>query len=323
MLYAGRVLDLSRALVIANPVAGGGRVGRRWTEVCRELRAVLGADLDIARTERPDDARRLAKEAVWAAREIVLSLGGDGTHSEVAAGLLLPHPARGSVVMGALHAGTGGDFSRMLSSRGALVDQAERLLRARPATIDLARATFTDELGERRERVFLNECSAGLSGLVCALVGRSTRRLGGRATYFVNSLRARLSVQPCPMTVAIDGQTVAELVAHTAMISNGQHAGGGMHFAPEARMDDGLLDLTLFEAQSLPRMVGIAPKLYTGRIADCPGIHTFRGVHVTVEAQRELIVEADGDVVGRTPLSAIALPGALRMLDVRPEVLCP
>lgn len=316
------MVDLANAVVIANPAAAGGRVGRRWQRIEGLVRGILG-QVDIRRTEGPGHARSLAREALWAGRDVLLSLGGDGTHGEVIAGVVRDRPSPGQVTVGVLPVGTGGDFRRMIRGSGDLEEQARRLLVDDPHPIDVGLLSYRTRLGEPAERIFLNEASLGVSGRVCERVNASRKPLGGRVAYFLASLGALATYRPSRVRLVLDGQELGEFRLGTVMIANGRYAGGGMCFAPDARLDDGLLDVTVVHRASWPRMVALAPTLYWGDVRRARGVSCFRGFHLRVEAVREgtLTVEADGEPLGHPPVEASVMPGAIRMIGVRPDVL--
>jgi len=316
------MLDLSNAVIIANPAAAGGRVGRHWDRIVACLRDVLG-EVPVWRTEHRGHARILAREALWHGKEILLSLGGDGTHSEVVSGVVRDRPRPGTITVGVLPVGTGGDFRRMIEGSGNLREQAERILTDPPREIDVGVLNYTTPEGDRGERIFLNEASLGLSGRVCEYVNGSQKRFGGGITYFAATVRALQTYRPSHVRIAVDGQDLGEFPLGTILIANGQFAGGGMHFAPSAILDDGMLDVTVLHRGGTLQMLRLAPDLYRGSIEGARHVSCFRGIHVAVtEVTRgTLVVEADGEPIGTTPIEATVLGGALRMIGVRGDVL--
>jgi diacylglycerol kinase family enzyme len=142
-------------------------------------------------------------------------------------------------------------------------------------------------------------------------------------TYFVATLRALQTYKPAHVRIAVDGQDLGEFPLGTILIANGQYAGGGMHFAPDAILNDGMLDVTVLHRGTTLQMLRLAPRLYLGGIRHANRVSTFRGIHVAVtEVTRgTLAVEADGEPIGTTPIEATVLGGQLRMIGVRPDVL--
>lgn len=318
-------IDPDQTLVIANPAAAGGMVGRRWDSICGLLRGILGP-VEIRRTERRGHATALAREALWGGCELVLSLGGDGTHGEVAAGLLRDGPAPDSVTLGILPVGSGGDFRRMLYGSNRLEDHARRLVTAEAHPIDVGVVRCVDPGGGPVRRTFLNEVSVGTSGLVCRHVNASRKRLGGRMSYFVNSLRALAEYEKVPMTITLDGVPAGEFLPTMVMIGNGRYAGAGMQLTPEARLADGMLDVTVMQDNGYLDGALSAPHLYLGTLVRSGRARHLRGHKIRVECPLDEvpaapIVEADGDPIGTLPLESTVIFEALRVLGVRPDLL--
>lgn len=304
--------------LIANPAAGGGRVGREWETIRDTLRSVF-PDLQLVRTTATGHATELAVRAIDDEQHTeLLSLGGDGTHSEVAAGIAASKAAPGTIAFGALHGGTGGDFSRLLG-RGELLDQALRLRDGPRAAIDLGRVRW-----DGGERVFLNEVSFGMSAAVCANVNNSGKRLGGKATFLIQTLRTLATYRPQPVEITVDGETFTPGPIQTALFCNGRWAGGGMQFAPNALLDDAALDLTVIRDPSTLRALRSAPALYNGRLLDQPHVSGHRGAEFAIRSLGEpLWIEADGEVLGHTPATIEVMPAALVLLGAPLTALGP
>ena len=314
-------IEPTRTLIIANPAANGGRVGKLWPEISEMLaRELPGVPVEMTRA--PGHARELARRAVWSDKRTILSLGGDGTHSEVVSGVVRVRPEPGSVTVGILPFGTGGDFRRMLHGSRELGDHARLLHSATPQAIDVGMIACASST-ETSEHLFLNEASVGISGTVCERVNASRKVLGGSATYLVATLGSLPRFTPPTVRLTVDGQEVGVYPITTIMLSNGQFAGAGMHFAPSARLADGMLDITVLRNEGLPKLLASMPALYRGELADRPVGQTFRGFTASIELVHGVspLVEADGEVIGTLPIQASVLPGAIQILGMRPDVL--
>jgi YegS/Rv2252/BmrU family lipid kinase len=304
-------------LLIANPSAAGGRIGREFHTITSQLRTVFPG-LETTLTAGVGDGAPIAAQAARDGHTQVLSLGGDGTHSEIAAGLASTDL---DVQLGILHGGTGGDFSRLLG-RGTLVEQARRLADGPAGLIDLIEVAWTDPSGASKSRIALNEVSLGMAGEVCARVNQSSKRLGGTATFLMQTLRVLLSYRPQPIQVTIDDEVFEPGRIKTVLVCNGQWAGGGMHFAPNARLADGLLDLVIIlDAPTVPA-IRMMPDLYNGRIVGHPLVQHRQGRQIAVKSLgKPLMVEADGEVLHTTPLTLSVMPSRLPMMGIPPAHL--
>ena len=307
-------------LVIANPQSRSGRTGRTWPETERRLRAVLGA-VDVVLTERPGHAASLARQAAERGVRTILAGGGDGTVSEVAAGVLSSGFAA-DVAIGLLPLGSGGDLMRSLEIPRSLAGACEVIARGRIRRIDAGRVRHLDRSGQRTEGWFVNEASIGVSADVVQQVARMSKRFGGEVAFAAGAVRSIARLQPALTRVTVDGKQVYEGETTLVAACNGRCFGGGMQIAPDARLDDGWLDVVVGPA--FPRLALVArllPRLYAGTHLDHPDIDCHRGRSVEIEPLGDgapAPVEADGEWLGRLPLKVDVVPGALRVLAPEP-----
>jgi YegS/Rv2252/BmrU family lipid kinase len=305
-----------RILAIVNPCSRGGATGRRWPEIEARLREALGA-IEVERTRGPRDAERLAREGVRAGVELVIAAGGDGTASEVAAGLLGADLAR-YAELALLPLGTGGDLGRGLGLPRDLGQAIERIARGKARRVDAGRAVFCDAEGRPATAHFLNIASLGVSGLVTELVNRAPKALGGRVSFLLGTLRALARWRAAPVRLQIDGETVHEGPLDLAAVANGCFFGGGMQVAPEARFDDGRFDVVWIRGTPKARLVRKLPLLYRGAHVALPEVAHRRGVRVEAWplGPEPVRIEIDGEPLGRLPAAFELLPGAITLRGV-------
>ncbi len=305
-------------ILIANPAAGAGRVRKQWTQILATLRPIF-PDLEAVHTRHIGHGKELAQEAIANGHRQLISLGGDGTHSEVASGIYASGLGT-EVALGVLHGGTGGDFCRMMG-KGSLAERALRLREVPAAPIDLGMVSWEQGQGHP-SRVFLNVCSIGMGAAVCERVNNSKKRFGGTVTFFTQSLRVLVSYKAQPVVVTIDGREIRPGPTQTIQVCNGKWAGGGMKFAPEALLNDGLFDVAVIgETKPLDSM-RFVPKLYNGRIMSAAHVHGGRGAEVRIKSLGSpLLIEADGEVVGTTEAVFNVIPGALSLMGAPAQAL--
>ena len=288
----------ARALAIVNPAAGNGR-GRRLSATLEASFAAAGLACDVVTTAGPGDATALARRAVLDGRRVIIAAGGDGTANEVANGM-----AGADAALGLFPLGSGNDFARALGYPRRSADLPAFLAAARERAIDV---------GEVNGRLFLNATGVGIDGHVAARVEASARVVGRTAGYFVGSLASIVLYRPQPMRVTLDG-AVVEGRYLIVVASNGTHFGGGMHVAPNALLDDGLLDVTL--GGDLGRIASVVAlvRLYRGTHVNGTTITTRRARELRIELERALPIEHDGEVGHASELTIRIRPRALRVL---------
>lgn len=308
-----------RIVAIVNPAAGGGKALRRWAEVEPGLRE-RWPGLRIDHTEHPGHATELARRALEEGVDVVVSVGGDGTANEVLCGFVDDEGQNRfpQAELGLLGGGTGGDFLRLLGSPpwSAQLDALEQPGR----TIDYGAMRYVDHQGRTRVRPFLNAASAGLTGSVVSSVLRSSRLsrrlLGPKGIYAWNSVRAIISHRNQPVELRVDHGPPQRLALALAAITNGQFFGGGMWIAPMAAIDDGRLELLYTGDISTLRLLGVFPKIFSGRHVDHPAVRAQGARHVSLRPQHEgevVLVELDGEQPGRLPAELWVVPGGLRV----------
>ncbi len=314
------MIDPERTLVIANPAAGGGFVRKNWSSLEGRIRSVLGP-VHCVTTAGPRDATAIAASAVRDRVTTVISYGGDGTHGEVVDGLMQAPPSE-RPALGVLHAGTGGDFRRMLVGGHDLEAGCRAIASSEPLPIDVGHVEYVTAGGGTAGRFFVNLASVGISGLIDRLVDRSGKRLGGTVSFALATFRAQATFRPPRLRVDVDGVTRAEIRAHVVCIANGRFAGGGMMFAPEAKLSDGLFEVVAIESAELTRMLPMFAGLYSGRHLRSRLVRTWRGREVRVAPldEGDAFMDVDGEAPGRAPATFRVHELALRVHGVRREV---
>jgi diacylglycerol kinase (ATP) len=311
-----------RSLVVLNPASRGGAVQSRFAGIEKKLRAALGP-VEIERTRGPRDAERIAREAVRAGVERILVAGGDGTMSEVVTGLLSAGLG-GYAKVAPLALGTGGDLLRSFGATRHVDAAIERIVGGKTRCVDAGRVCFRDIEGRARTSYFLNVASLGVSGLVTKLVNEAPKVLGGRLSFLLATLRALARYRPPRVALEIDGKPFFEGPLTLATAANGRFFGGGMQVAPEARPDDGLLDVVIVSGLTKPELLRRLPRLYRGTHLGLPGV-SFAKCHRLDAAllpdtagQESVFTEVDGEPLGVLPASYEVLPGAVTLLGVDP-----
>ncbi|UCH28130.1 MAG: YegS/Rv2252/BmrU family lipid kinase [Myxococcales bacterium] len=314
------MFDPNKTIVIANPMARHGFVGENWPELSARIRDALGP-VELQLTESRGDGLRMGKEALARGARTVISFGGDGTHSEVVDGIMQSELNK-EVTMGILHAGTGGDFRRMIPGAEEL-DSACAVIREKPAVpIDIGWVQYVHDEGHTEGRFFLNITSMGMGGLVDRHVAASKSKSSGKAKYFKAVLRANMQYKPARIRLRIDGKDEGEYDISNICVCNGRWAGGSMMFAPEARLSDGMFDVILFRATSTLRGLPVMAGLYKGTHVRSPLVSTYRGRHIEVEVLKNTAwMDIDGEAPGVGPAEFRLHERALRVIGIGAEFI--
>jgi diacylglycerol kinase (ATP) len=295
---------------LVNPASANGSTGRHWPSLHEEAHAV-GLDGEARLSARPGHLAELAEEAARGGAAMLVVVGGDGSVHEVVNGLMRSDRA-GEVELAVLARGTGKDFARSLripSKPGAALATARD---GRVRAIDVGRARFTASDGSRTEAYFANFAGAGISGAIARRANASSKAMGGRMSFFVATITVFFRWRSVEMTAQVDDERRAGRMFEV-LAMNGDYTAGGMWAAPDARPDDGRLDVVLIGDVTKADFVRTFPKIYRGRHLSHPKIELLRGATVRVESKHPLPVVLDGEQPGTTPAEFDLLPGALRV----------
>lgn len=304
----------SQTLVILNPESAAGVTGQRRREILHKVESVLGW-VDLEATSAPEDATRLARAAVERGVARILVAGGDGTTSEIVSGILEAQtPALGRPTLGLLPLGSGWDLARSLALPRDFDAALDVIARGDRRRIDAGRVEYRDVLGRPRSRFFVNEASTGLSGATVRIVGTLAKRLGPRLGFVAGAVAAIASHRPVDVAVEIDGVQIYEGPISMVVAANGCYFGAGMRVAPNARVDDGLLEIALVRGLSVSRLLANLPAFYLGRHGRHPSVsfHAARTLQI-LPKEGSAPIDLDGEAVGALPMRAEVLPGALEV----------
>ena len=303
---------MQRPVVIVNPRSGGGLSSRRWAALVGPITDGLGP-VDTRFTEAKGDGRRIAHEEAAAGRRLVVAMGGDGTISEVADGILA---AGGTSELGIIPRGTGGDFCRTLDLRRD-PGEASRRIRDTPARlVDAGRVSFVADDGSPAERHFVNVVSFGFSSDVARRANTSSKRLGGRVAFLSATVRSLVSYDNAAVLISVDDQPERRMNVLLAAVGNGRFFGGGMRICPEALLDDGWLDLVIVGDLGRVGVMANIHRIYSGMhltMKEVQGARLRRLRVAPADREAKIPLEVDGETPGHLPASFELLPGALRV----------
>ena len=292
--------------LIHNPVAGPRDLIEQLKEVVAYLEA-QGWNVTMRHTLGAGDATTYAREAVANHFDMAIAVGGDGTFGEVATGL-----AYSNVTLGLIPVGTGNAWAHMLNlptwspiNRTALLDAARVLVQGKVRRIDL---------GKAGNRYFALYSGIGLDAALAHQVEphREIRRSLGNLTYLIAAVTLGLSLRGTRITIIIDGQVTRQRVL--LLLVTNVPVYGPIYFAPQAKLDDGMLDVYLFKGENALDILSHAIKMTVGDQANDPRIETYRAKKIEIYGDKHLPVQLDGDPAGQTPITITVEPKALSVI---------
>ena len=289
---------MTDAVIVTNPAAGAG--GRGLVEARRRLEA-RGFRVVVEETVVTGDGERLARAAAEGGADVVIAHGGDGTVMDVAAGLVgtgLP--------LGLLPGGTGNVLAGNLGISRSFVAAAETIAAGATRIIDLGRLTTA-----AGSRYFAVNCAAGFAAELMAETEQHHKRRFGVAAYVARAMVMATHLVRAATRVEVDG-AVYEGRAATVLVANcGQIVPRVLPLAGDIAPDDGLLDVAVLDVGSYAAAMRLVWRLLQRRPDADAGITFHRGRRVTISSEPVWPVEADGEPLGATPLTAELLPHSL------------
>ncbi len=302
---------MKKTLAVVNPASSNGRTAQRWPDLRPLLEEVVGP-VDEVFTTAPGEAEALTARGLADGYEAIASVGGDGTHSEVVNGFF--HQSRDDApCFIPISSGTGGDFRKTFGVDKGPEAAIAHLGQGVPRRIDAGEYTFIDKEGLLARRYFLNILSLGLGGMVDEKVNTTSKALGGKASFFLGSLRALMAYRNVRIRLTLDNGEILERRTVTTALANGRFFGGGMMIAPDADPADGLLDVVIIGDLSKTEMARLSGKIYKGAHLAHPAVEVHRARRVRVESEDEALLDVDGEPLGRCPIDVKVLPGALKV----------
>ncbi len=297
-----------RGLVVANPNAAAGGVGKRWSNHVRDVHACFGV-YETAFTDAAGHATELVRKAIADGFERIIAVGGDGTVNEVVNGFVDAASNVAKAELGIFPLGTGGDFARSIGMRDIAPAEIAKSLSSR--AIDLGQVR-----GGGQTRHFINIASLGSSARVVDKVNATSKRFGAKASFIAGTLKGMAAHKNQRVRLRIDDSFEEEMLVNTIAIANGRFFGGGMMIAPEARLDDGQLEVVVLGDIGVGFFVRHSSKVYAGTHTSLPEVRVLRGAHVVVTpvSSGESLVECDGESAGKVPVDVDVLPRCLNVV---------
>ncbi|MCD8208380.1 MAG: diacylglycerol kinase family lipid kinase [Bacteroidales bacterium] len=349
------MLELSEKwIAVVNPKSGSGKTGHLW-ERAKSLMAAQGVDFEIRVTERVLHAVELVRSAAEEGFRRFIAVGGDGTVNEVLGGIMAFVERSGRAleefVLAAIPIGSGNDWVRSHNVPMDVDGTVELLAAGSFALQDVFKAEAGSAASAGSEvrsgeseavasavRYMANIGGIGYDSNICDTVN-GWKEEGRRGSLYVKSLIYNfLRYKGTAVEVECDGEVVHSGATFTIAFGNGRYCGGGLVQVPEARFDDGLIDVTIVPSYSKLRILSVLPKFFAGRILEIRGVIARKArsivvrplglgaLHGSASAQgpalpsrRSLpdipeVIEIDGEILGRLPLRLSVCPGRLRVL---------
>ncbi|BCJ85147.1 diacylglycerol/lipid kinase family protein [Effusibacillus dendaii] len=289
-----------KALLIVNGQAGKGKTRTRWIRLEGYLQT-FGIHYDVHFTTRPKAAIEVVKHAAANQYTHVIAVGGDGTVNEVVNGI-----AGQNIVFGVLPTGTGNDFARMLQI------PVDPFLAVKKIGTEVHRPV---DLLQLNGGYVAGAVGIGLDGAVAEDINRvSWKKRMGTFGYVLSMLKLIFTFPPFSVHLEIDSQVFDFQGCWLVAIGNSQFYGGGMKICPNAKFDDGLLDVCIVHNLTHLQLIKLFPSVFTGKHILHPNVLCLQGRSVRIQTDPAVPVHGDGEILGKTPGEIYIRPQALHVI---------
>lgn len=300
--------------VLVNPVAGSGEGEKDWKQIS-SLLSQNGLSFTHQFTLRKYHAIELVTEAINNGANRVIVVGGDGTLNEAVNGIFAQtRVATDEVLLGMIPVGTGNDWGRMFHIPSDYEEAIGILKKEQTFRQDAGLVRYISG-GKEASRHFINIAGLGFDARVVQKANKQKEEgKHGVLLYFLNIFTTLMKYESTRVSIEVDGKSVFENSVLSMSLGNGRYAGGGMLQTPDAKPDDGLLDLTVIKAMGRLRVITNLKKLYDGHILEHPMIEGFTGKRIRIVSDPPIFVETDGESLGLTPVEFEILPKRLQVV---------
>ena len=298
----------TRAAILYNPRSGTHNIQASLSGAIEVLHD-HGWQIEVQATRQAGDMSRLAGEARAQNYQVVLVAGGDGSLNEAANAL-----AGSDMVLGTLPSGTANVWARQIGLPVPAPLYAAQLADA--ARLQCEGFVRPIDLGRTGERYFMLWSGAGLDAYVTSKIEPRPPwvKRWGVVGYGLRAAWHALQYRGTPMLITIDDRPAIRTRALMVLISNIQLYAGIVRPSPEARIDDGLLDVCVFKGTRLAYALQQFLSIVLGRAAQDPQLLSTQGRQIRVTARRPAAVHVDAEPIGTTPIDVQVAPRALRVL---------
>ena len=303
------------AFVVVNPQSG-----REWRTMEKALSAIYPY-MSVVFAQGRGEAAVLVANALREGHQEIVAVGGDGTISEAVNGFFdMQGAISPDAVLALVRSGAGNDLNEKFGIADSGVKAVERLKHAIVRAVDVGRVSFLSKNGMARTRIVADIASFGLSGKIVDAVSRSaaTNLFGRPFAFAVHSAIGLLTYRSRAVRLIIDDAYDEIVAISTVAVANGRRLGADAPGTPLAKPLDGFFDVVVLTDAPKRRILADLKFIYTGEHLSDPNVRVIRGRKVVAAPVAEtrgrpVLIETDGECIGRLPATFEILPRALNV----------
>lgn len=292
---------MRKILFIINPVAGHGK-GKNLIKAINDFMEDKALAYEIKISNRLGNITEITQKACREDYTDIVVVGGDGSLVEALNGMDLAS----KIQLGIIPAGTGNDYARVLNLSREFEVAMETIIRGQSKLVDIGLVNQTK---------FINVCCCGIDGEIIMDTDKIKRHIRGSAAYLLATIKNLASYKAKKVVIEIDGKKLKREVI-LAAVGKGQFIGGGMQITPNADVSDGQFEICIVNKLAKPKLIALFPSIFKGEhIYIKPTVEVYKGKNVKIRTiEDRLLVEADGNIIGTTPIEISINSQKIRMI---------
>ena len=280
-----------KIMFIINPVAGHGKTIEMLPIIKNKMSAVSEyIDYEVQVSKNVGDISEIVRYNFEAGISEFVAVGGDGSLSEMINGFKFPCENIPSIAI--LPLGSGNDFVKNTIEKKEIDSIFDAIIQNKKSLIDV---------GKVNDFNFINVCSFGIDGPIIKDTDKLKKILPGQLSYLTSTLKGGITFKPSQVEVKVDDTFYTGKMILIA-IGNGKYFGGGMNICPDAKYDDGLLEVCLVNNVSKLKFMRKISKIYSGQLNEIEEVSYIKGKEILIEVKgKQYLINADGNLLGQTP----------------------
>ena len=306
----------SETVFIVNPMSNGGRTEKKWKTTLPLIQQFFPESTSLLTSAR-GDAFSFAQKCLKNENvKKIISVGGDGTNNEIINSFFKDKKIlRDDCSFGILPMGTGSDFSRTINMPHQEKLALQILREGKKIWCDIGHVKFL-KFGQEEERYFLNAFSFGITGVSAKLIHEKGYKKN-KFTYFTKGLESLFQYKPQNIELYSKSEKLFQGPVILVAVTNGRYFAAGMKIAPDANLQNGLLDIILVKNQSKLALLKKFLSLYHGTHIDGDKVKLIRRDEIKATSNEIVFSECDGEESSQLPFEATCLKKVLPLIIPR------
>lgn len=305
-------LNANKFFFIINPNAGNGKSKKEWIKITK-LISCENINYDFSFTKYIGNAEEIVTKKIYEGYKKFVVVGGDGTLNEVVNGIFKQKQVKTTdIYLGLFSMGTGNDWARYYNFSNDYNESIDRIKWEDSKLQDIGKVTYYIN-NQQKEAFFINVAGLCFDSIVVNETNKmKIRGRRSKASYLSSLLKSLLKYKAQKLKIFINNKTI-EGDFLSLSIGNGKYSGGGMIQTPNAVIDDGLFDVTIYPKMNKLKIITSVNKLYNGKIYNIQNIQNLKTSNLKIEANNNIFAETDGEIIGGPPYEFSIIPKALNV----------